>query len=110
MIYDIPILLLQLPENAGAPINTTLVPVSSAYCGELTVYHTRYWESVQAGSRVERLVQLPLHRDVDAGMFVKFRGHIYAIEQTQFDKDGDQLPCTVLSLKRPEELYDIAGI
>lgn len=110
MIYDIEITIMNLPANVGTPLQGKLQPVFSAFCGELEVYHKRFWESVAAYSRVDRLVELPLHRNVDAGMFAKFKDHIYSIEQAQFGKDENQLPITTLSLKRSEVQYDIAAV
>lgn len=111
MIYDKRLKLLKLPADVGTPIQGKLVPMLSVFCGEMTVFHNRFWESVQAGSRIDVMVELPLHRkSVDAGMFAQYEGHIYSIEQVQFQKDGFQLPVTVLSLKRTEEQYDIATV
>lgn len=110
MIYDTSITVLKLPDNIGTPLQGKLVPFLDAFCCEKEVYHKRFWESVQAGSRVDLLVELPLHRDVDAGMFAKYKGHIYSIEQAQFGKDENQLPITTLSLKRLEVQYDIAAV
>ena len=110
MIYDKPITILALPDTVGIPLQGTLIHKFTAFCGELTVYHSRFWESVQAGSRIDTMVELPLRRNVDAGMFAKYGEHIYSIEQAQFSKDSDGHPITVLSLKRSEEQYDIAGI
>lgn len=110
MIYDQQITILALPNNAGIPLQGTLIPKFTAFCGELTVYHRRFWESVQAGSRIDTMVELPLRRSIDAGMFAKYGEHIYSIEQAQFSKDSDGHPITVLSLKRSEDQYDIAGV
>lgn len=110
MIYDTPIAILKLPEGVGTPLQGKLVPSLNAFCGEKEVYHKRFWESVQAGSRVDLLVELPLHREIDAGMFAKYKGHIYSIEQVQFGKDENLLPITTLSLKRSEVQYDIATV
>lgn len=110
MIYDTPISILKLPDTVGTPMQGKLQEVFSAFCGEKEVYHSRYWEAVQAGSRVDTLVELPLHRKADAGMFARYKDHIYSIEQAQFGKDADGLPVTILSLKRAEGEYDIAGI
>lgn len=111
MIYDKPIQILKLPDGVGTPIQGKLEPVFTAYCGEMTVYHSRFWESVQAGSRIDTMVELPLHRkNVDAEFYAKYEGHIYRIEQVQYQKDENQLPVTVLSMKREERRYDIAGI
>lgn len=110
MIYDTEITVFKLPDNVGTPLQGELQAVFNAFCGEKEVYHRRFWESVQAGSRIDIMVELPLHRDVDAGMFAKFRSHMYSIEQAQFGKDDNDLPITTLSLKRSEVQYDIEGI
>lgn len=110
MIYDTEITILKLPDNVGTPLQGKLQPVFTAFCGEEEVYHRRFWEAIAAYSRVDRLVELPLHRNVDAGMFAKYKGHIYSIEQAQFSKDENLLPITTLSLKRAEGQYDIEGI
>jgi hypothetical protein len=111
MTYDKPIQILQLPPDIGTPLQGELKPVFSAFCGEMTVFHGRFWEAVQAGSRIDVMVELPLHRKkADAGMFAKYEGHIFSIEQVQYQKDEHQLPVTVLSLKRSEEQYDIAAV
>lgn len=111
MIYDKQIEILKLPDNVGTPLQGKLQPVFSAFCGEMTVFHSRFWEAVQAGSRIDVMVQLPLHRkNADAGMFARYEGHIYSIEQAQYQKDESQLPVTVLSLKRSEDQYDVAAV
>ena len=110
MIYDAEITILRLPDNAGTPLQGKLIPKFTAFCGEEEVYHKRYWEAVAAYSRIDRLVELPLHRDVDAGMFAKYKGHIYSIEQAQFGKDKNLRPITTLSLKRTEVQYDVEGL
>ncbi|MBO7252507.1 MAG: hypothetical protein J6V25_07760 [Oscillospiraceae bacterium] len=111
MIYDKPIEILKLPDNVGTPLQGKLQPVFSAFCGEMTVFHSRFWEAVQAGSRIDAMVELPLHRKhADAGMYARYEDHIYRIEQAQYQKDSNRLPVTVLSLKREEDSYDFAGI
>lgn len=110
-MYDKPIEILKLPDDVGTPLQGKLQPVFSAFCGEMTVFHSRFWEAVQAGSRIDVMVQLPLHRkNADAGMFARYEGHIYSIEQVQYQKDENQLPVTVLSLKRSEDQYDVAAV
>lgn len=110
MIYDTPIIIAKLPDNVGTPIQGKLQRLYGAFCGEMEVYHRRYWEAVQAGSRIDVMVELPFHRTVDAGMYARYKDHTYSIEQAQFGKDKDGLPITTLSLKRMEGQYDIAGI
>ena len=58
------------------------------------------------GSRVDKLVELPLHRDVPAASYARLGGHTYRVEQTQPGEDGDGLPVTWLSLMRMEDAYD----
>lgn len=106
MIYDTTITVMKLPDNVGAVIHGKPIPVFDAVCGRKTVYHARFWESVQAGSRIDAMVELPLHRDVQAGMYAKLNDHLYLIVQAQFDQDELQLPVTVLSLSNPENAYD----
>lgn len=111
MIYNKPISILKLPDDVGTPLQGKLQPVFAAFCGEMTVFHNRFWESVQAGSRIDVMVELPLHRkSVDAEFYAKYEGHIYRIEQVQYQTDENQLPVTVLSMKREGKRYDIAGI
>lgn len=110
MIYDKPIEILKLPDSVGTTLQGKLQPVFTAFCGELTVYHKRFWESVQAGSRIDVMVELPLRRKVEAGMYALYEEHVYSIEQAQFEKNEYQLPITVLSLKREETQYDIARV
>lgn len=110
MIYDTPITILKLPDNVGTPLQGRLEKVAYAYCAEMEVYHRRYWESVQAGSRIDAMVELPLPRAIDAGMFARYKGHIYSVEQVQNGVDEMGLRITTLSLKRSEVQYDIADV
>lgn len=107
MIYDKEIIIAALPENVGTPIQGKLQRKFLAFCGEKEVYHRRYWEAVQAGSRVDLLVELPLHRAVDAGMYALYKGRTYSIEQAQFGADANGLPITTLSLMKTEAQYEI---
>lgn len=64
MIYDKPITVLAMPDTQGIPTKGGLVKKFDSWCAEKTVYASRFWESVANGSRVDKLVELPLHRDV----------------------------------------------
>ena len=110
MVYDKQITILVLPSNVGTPFQGKLQPTFHAYCRQMQVFHQRYWESVQAGSRIDAMVELPLHRDVTAGMFAMYQEHVHSVEQAQFGQDPDGLPVTILSLKRTEDNYDIAAV
>ena len=110
MTYDQPITILELPSDVGTPVQGKLRKVKFLYGAEREVYHRRYWESVQAGSRIDTMVEIPLHHcRIDAGMFAQYKGHIYSIEQIQIGTDDMGLNITTLSLKRSEVQYDIAG-
>lgn len=95
-----------MPDTTGIPSPGCLVPVFDAWCAEKTVYAKRFWEAVANGSRVDKLVELPLHRDVPAAGYARLGGHTYRVEQTQTGEDGDGLPVTWLSLMRMEDAYD----
>lgn len=107
-LYDTPILLAALPDGVGSPIQGKLKFLEAVYCRELTVYHSRYWEAMASGVAVDILVELPLHRKVRRGNYANYKGHVYSIEQAQFEYDDDGLPITTLSLMRSEANYDIA--
>ena len=98
MIYDKPITVLAMPDTQGIPTKGGLVKKFDSWCAEKTVYASRFWESVANGSRVDKLVELPLHRDVPAAGYARLGGHTYRVEQTQTGEDGDGLPVTWLSL------------
>ena len=110
MIYDTPIIIAMLPDDVGTILQGKPQRLYGAFCGEKEVYHRRYWEAVQADSRIDRMVEMPLHRSVDAGMYAVYRNQLYSIEQAQFGKDANALPITTLSLKRVEVPYDIKEI
>lgn len=106
MIYDKPITVLAMPDTQGIPTKGCLVKKFDSWCAEKTVYASRFWEAVANGSRVDKLVELPLHRDVPAAGYARLGGHTYRVEQTQTGEDGDGLPVTWLSLMRMEDAYD----
>ena len=109
MIYDREITVCRPPAGFGAPFQGRLVVNAAYLCAELTVYHRRYWESVQAGTRVDRMVQIPLRRDVLATDYAIFDGHLYRVEEAQITTDEDGLPVTNLSLRRMEDNYDLCA-
>ena len=107
MIYDKELTVCVPPAGFGAPFQGKLVCASRHLCGETTVYHRRYWEAVQAGTRVDRMVRLPLHRDIQATMYALYDGRLYRIEEAQQTTDEWGLPVTNLSLRRLEGNYDL---
>ena len=107
MIYDRILTVYNLA--AGTPIQTKLTPVGQYYYCPMEVYHARYWESVQAGSRIDVMVTLPFGSDITSTQYVALDdGQIYRIVQAQHGKDADGLPMATLSLRRTEANYEIA--
>ena len=65
MIYDRPLTVCKLP--AGTPLQSRLLPGEVCFYAPREVFHKRFWEAVQAGAQIDRMVEMPLHRDVEAG-------------------------------------------
>ncbi len=101
MIYDKPLDIFALPEGEAVPTPEKLYIFSRHWCAEKTVYRSSYWQSVQAGSSIDRMVEVPQYLgDVDATMFALFEGKMYAIKQVQYAEDANGLDVTDLSLER----------
>lgn len=108
MIYDRgPVSICTL--SAGTPLRGTLSVVSAHLFHEDEVYHRRYWEGVQAGSRIDRLIRVPWGAEITADHYALLDGHVYKIVQAQHGLDDLGLPQTTLSLERKEGNYDIAS-
>lgn len=106
MIYDRYLTVYDLA--GGSPLSHQLTVNSAHFYAELEVYHRRYWESVQAGSRIDRMIRVPFGEDLTAAQYViPEDGHVYRVEQAQHGPDDDGLPVTTLSLRRMEGKYDI---
>ena len=106
-LYDTPIGILSMDPDTGTPLQK-LQQEFSAYCGEMEVFASRYYEAKQAGATIDLMVEIPLHRKVTGGMFAEVKGQIYAIEQAQMSHDEYRLPVTRLSLRRTNTRYEIA--
>lgn len=106
MIYDRGPL--QIYTLDDPPIADRLLPHSEHCYAELEVYHRRFWESVQAGDRVDRLVRVPYGEELTADLYcIPDDGHVYRVQQAQHGSDDNGLPCCTLSLHREEDNYDI---
>ena len=110
MIYNKPLTVCK--PLSGVWLDTELEPVMCRYAADLTVYAARYWEAVQAGSRVDRLVQFPRTAwdRIEADWIVLYGDNTYRIEQAQQEFDEDNLPVWRLSLRRPDGFYNAAGV
>ena len=108
MIYDRVLTVCVPPQGWGKPADGRLQKAGQHYYQEITVYHRRFWEAQQAGSRVDRMVQVPLGYDIVQGTYAVLEDHhVYRIEEAQYTKDADGLPVTNLSLRRMEANYDL---
>lgn len=95
----------------GSSRSGTLTPTGTHLYAEREVYHARYWESVQAGTSVDRMVTVPGHIDVTCTQYaIPEDGHAYKILQAQFTEDEDRLPATAISLHRAEGNYDVLEV
>ncbi len=112
MIFDRELTLCDL-EKSGSLIYGELKPVRRLYYSRGEVYHRRYWEAVQAGSRIDLMAfcrRLP-DDDIKAHQYALVGNHIYRVEQAQEISDPDDgLPLWLLSLRREETNYDVGRI
>lgn len=106
MIYDRGPLVIY--ARAGSPTDYRLRELSRHYYARLEVFHRRFWESVQAGDRVDELVQVPDGEDLRADLYAQVEGGaLYRINQAQQTEDDNGLPCCRLSLHREENNYEL---
>lgn len=97
MVYDRSITIYTLD---GTPLKGTLTEHSRHFCAPKTVAHRRFWQAVQADTRIDADVQIPYGLDVDSSMFAIYAGELYRIEEAQHALDEDELPVTNLSLRK----------
>lgn len=108
MIYDRALSHCML--SSGNPLDGKLQLQGVYLYGEMKVYHERYWESVQAGTSVDKLVALPMYQPIDTNDYCRLEDdRVYRVEQAQFQQDEFGLPQTVLSLHRTDLRYDLPG-
>ena len=105
MIYDKILLVCSLTDDRPRALS---VECCYGYADQ-TVYHRRHWEAVQAGSRADRMVQVPFGGEIRADQFVWIpaESSAWRIEEAQHTTDGDSLPVTNLTLRREEAFYDV---
>lgn len=80
------------------------------YCGEKEVYSGRFFAAMQAGERIDRMIELWQHTELSADMFCVIDGdttRIYRIVQAQHGLSTDGLPITTLSLRQEASEYVI---
>lgn len=106
MIYDRLCTICELPAGAS-PLARKLHLLRSTYCAPQEVYHARYWESVQAGDRIDLVLELPQDAEITADNWVLYNDHVWRVLQAQHGIDALGLPISRLSLRRMEENYDV---
>lgn len=106
MIYDRALSHCILPS--GNPLGGKLRQVGVYLYADMSVYHKRYWEAVQAGSSIERMAALTGHVPIDSGDYCVLEDdRVYRVEQVQLQQDQYNLPQTVLSLHRTDLRYQL---
>ena len=93
--------------DAGTPLQARLRFVSRHLGREESVYASRYWDSVQAGSQIDKMVVVPFGRMIETGMFAAVSGGTPMRIEYEYDADGN--PVTRLSLRRMDDRYEIAA-
>lgn len=81
---------------AGNKIDQKLMTLAF---GERTVGFKRHYAARAAGSQIERLIQVPIQREISAVNRVVIDGAEYKIEQAQHLADTNP-PATVLTLRK----------
>lgn len=108
MIYDKLLIVCDPPEGFGAPFHGKLLPRSRHWYADLTVFHRRFWEAAQAGTKVHRMVQIPFGQEIMATSYAILGDRrLYRIEEAQPTTDEDGLPVTNLTLSRMEKNYEL---
>lgn len=105
MIYDRVLTIYELDGEANA-LRRRLVRVREYACGEKEVYGTRFYKALQAGERIDRMVEL-WRADIHADQYaVLDDGEVYRVVQAQHGLNRDGLEITTLTLRREESEYD----
>lgn len=110
MIYDRVVEVFDLDPQARKALERRLILRSAHYYGSMTVYHRTYFQAVQAGESIDRMIQIPAPAEEppDATMYaVPEDGHVYRITEAQPATDADGLPVVNLMLHREEDRYDL---
>lgn len=105
MIYDRPIEIARLDENARA-LDRRLTVESTHYCAELEVYRSTYFQWQQNGETIDRMVQLPAFGEIRAAMFAILDDAVYRVVQARQSNDGG-CKVWILTLRREEARYEV---
>lgn len=93
---------------AGMP-KEALVPFMRCYYGERTVGYNRQYAAKGVSEQVDALIRIWQDRSVRIGMYaITDDGTQYRIDNVQHLPDNDGLLVTDLTLRRLDDLYDVA--
>ena len=113
MLHDAGILQIcsvETREASGAMAKEQLVEHSEHYYGERTVGYGRQYAAKGVSEQIDMLAEIWQDRTVRIGMVaVTECGEQYRIDNVQHKLDEDGLRVSWLTLRRLEDLYDIAA-
>ena len=106
MIYDRVLTIYELYGESSA-LRRRLVRGQDYAYGEKAVYGSRFYEAMQTGARLDRMVEL-WRADIHADQYaVLDDGDVYRVVQAQHGTNRDGLAITTQTLRREESEYDI---
>lgn len=106
MIYDRMLTICEL-DDGGSALRRRLVRLRDYAYGEKKVYGSSFFKAMQAGERIDRMVEL-WRADIRADQYaVLVDGNVYRVVQAQHGQNRDGLDITTLTLRREESEYDI---
>ena len=112
MLHDAGILTIcsvHTAEASGSMAKEKLRPVCQHYYGERTVGYGRQYAAKGVSEQIDLLAEIWEDRTVRIGMYAKTdAGEQYRIDNVQHKLDEDGLRVTWLTLRRLDDLYDIA--
>lgn len=94
---------------SGDMAKERLVPLSAHYYGERTVGYGRQYAAKGVSEQIDLLAEIWEDRAVRIGMYaVTDMGEQYRIDNVQHKLDEEGLRVTWLTMRRLDDLYDIA--
>ena len=112
MLHDSGTLTICSTENAAASgdmAKERLIPGNKHFYGERTVGYGRQYAAMGVSQQVDMLVEIWQDRSVRIGMYaVLSNDEQYRIDNVQHLENEDGLKVTYLTMRRLDDLYDIA--
>lgn len=98
MIYDRLLTVAAVPPGVR-PTAETLTTIRTHYFASKTISAKRFYESIQAGQRLDCLLEIPGWWGYSGLEYVCVGSNIYTLEQAEERTDTDGLPVTWFSLR-----------